>query len=327
MPGVLSVQVVSVGSHVADRFTASLALSAADAAALSEQTSLAVEIRAGFDGGWTSLVLGAADTLHIDAVRQVLTLEGRDLTALFLAAQTSETFSNRTSSEIAEILAQRRGLQAAVTATSTLVGRDDEAEHDRLTLNQFSRAMSEWDLLVWLAQQEGFEVYVEGQFLYFCPPAALGVPALTLFPQDCIALQMERSLLLAQGVNVTVKTWNSLQGQAYSGAMALGASGAAAQSYIVLRPNLTATQAQQLAQSVLSEISQQEWTFQATIPGELQLTPQSIVALQGTGSGFDQLYRISCIERCLDQKGFVEIVRGSTGADVSAAIATLQSAS
>ncbi len=105
----------------------------------------------------------------IDVLNRTVEIDGRDLTARLLDARTQETFSNQTASEIAETLAARHGLTADVTATTTLAGRYYATEHDRITLGQFSRATTEWDLLTFLAAREGFEAYVAGQTLTFAP--------------------------------------------------------------------------------------------------------------------------------------------------------------
>jgi phage protein D len=327
LDGAISAFVVSNAGYGGDRFTVCFALGLAESSAMVQQPALNVEIQAAVDGAWAQLLVGVADSLQVDAVRQIVTVEGRDLTALFIGAQTSETFANRTSSEIAQILAQRHGLTAAVTATSTLVGRYYESEHNKLTLNQYSGTTTEWDLLVWLAQQENFAVYVSGSRLTFGPSAAVVGPTLGLTPQSCVALQMNRSLLLAQGVTVQVKTWNSLQGDVYSGSAGLGGTASSGQNYVVLRPNLTATQAQQLAETMLAEINQHQWSIQATIPGELSLTPQGSVALSGTRTGFDGVYSIASIERSIDERGFMEVIRANAAPDLTGSMLNVQSLS
>ncbi len=145
----------------------------------------------------------------------VIRAEGRDLTAALIEARTQETFANRTASEIAQLFAGRHNLAAEVTETRTPVGRYYQDEHDRITLDQFSRATTEWDLLVFLAQQEGFDVFVSGTTLYFQPPAGADV-ALTLSPDTVLDLRLERSLTLARDIEVTVKSWNSRQQSAFT---------------------------------------------------------------------------------------------------------------
>ncbi len=80
------------------------------------------------------------------------------------------------------LLAGRHGLGAEVQPTKTPVGRYWQLEHDRITLDQFSRATTEWDLLVGLAEREGFDVWVGRGTLYFQPPATTVQPGAALRP-------------------------------------------------------------------------------------------------------------------------------------------------
>lgn len=320
---------VSANSHFgASRFSLTIALGADPLWTpdyWSAQSTVMLEVQVGFvpDGApdnaaaWVSLILRAADTIEIELPEQLVRVHGRDLTAALLVARTQETFANQTSSEIAASIAARHNLTAAVTPTSALAGRYYELEHDQLTLGQFSRASTEWDLLVYLAQQEGFDVFVEGGTLYFQPPqadpsspdATLRPIATANGPVNLIELRMERCLALAGNVGVTVKSWNSRQGVAYTQS-AGAASAAAVQNYQFVRPNLLPDQATALAQNWLGMLTQHERVITARMPGELALTPRGVVALEGTGTAFDQVYYIDTIDRQIRfNGGFVQSVR------------------
>ena len=75
------------------------------------------------------------------------------------------------------------------------------------------------------------------------------------------------------------------------------------QRYFIVQPNLTADDALKLAQRKLAELTRHERTIRITMPGELVLTPRSMIALEGTGTEFDQAYYIDVIERRLRQGG------------------------
>jgi len=329
--GVRDAEVSSNNHYAADRFTVSIALGADPvwtAAYWSEQASVLLDVQMGFvpDGApegavtWVSLVQGAVDTIRIGAPEQLVHLQGRDLTAAFIEARTQETFANRTASEIATILAARHNLSAQVTPTTTLVGRHYELEHDRTTLDQFSRSTTEWDLLVSLAQNEGFDIFVQGTTLYFqqarttplVPNATLRPAATANGPANVMELGMDWALTLAGDVEVTVKSWNSRQGNANAQTVsATGAPGSGTpQSYVLVRPNLMPDEALNLAQKWLAALTQHERVINAVMPGDLILTARSIVAVEGTGTSFDQIYYVDTIERHLSfQGGFVQHLR------------------
>lgn len=324
---------VTANNHfAADRFTVTLALGAdpvADAAFWAAQGFVMIDLQAGFAEAisplgviaWTSLIQGAVDTVRIDALRENVILEGRDLTAVFIESRIQQSFANQTSSDIATLLAAKHGMQAAVTPTTTPVGRYYNSEHDRITLDQFSRATTEWNLLVWLAEREGFDVFVSGTTLYFQPRAADLLPAATFSATagtgaNALDLVMERALTLAGDISVTVKSWNSREGAAFtqtvtaSGVSALGSQGAAPQSYVFVRPNLSPDEALRYATNKLQELTQHERVVLVRLPGELLLTPRDMIAVTGTNTAFDQLYFIDTIERDIRfDGGFTERIR------------------
>jgi hypothetical protein len=127
------------------------------------------------------------------------------------------------------------------------------------------------------------------------------------------ALHLERSLTLAQGIEVTVKSWHSRAAQCYvqtASANQASGTGGAVQSYVYITPNLTPDVALKLAQQRLAELTQHERVIVAEMPGELSLTPGQQILLQGTGTAFDRIYSVDSVERRLDvAHGFTQQIR------------------
>ena len=199
-----------------------------------------------------------------------------------------------------------------VTATTTPAGRYYQDQHDRITLDQFSRAMTEWDLLVWLAGQEGFQVFVRGTSLYF-QPAAEAPRILPIGPGDALEIRLERALTLARDIEVVVKSWNSRQQNAFTQTARAPGHGNAkgtAQKIVLVRPNLSMDQALQLAQSTLADLTRHRMVLDLTMPGEVSLMPGDALSLTGSASGFDQIYFIDTITRRLSVRhGFTQHIR------------------
>ena len=322
LAGVFEAEVISNNHFAADRFRVSAALHADPLAGLTviDTDSITIDVRVAlglFDGA--GLVQGEVDTIEVDPINGVLHLEGRDLSAALIEARTQETFANNTASEIAQKLAARHGLAADVQATTTPAGRYWELEHDRIVLNQFGRATTEWDLLVTLAQFEGFDLWVSGNTLHFRQPLAVPVatavlrPAATLAgPANVMGLRLERALTLARDINVTVKSWNSRQRNAFTQSArrpGAGASSGSVLNYVYVVPNLSADDALKYAQARLAELTLHERVISAEMPGELTLFPRAMVRVEGTGTGFDQAYWIDRVERHFSLRdGFVQTV-------------------
>lgn len=315
LAGAIEAEVTTNSHYAADRFHARLALDAdpGSAAFWAGAGEVLVDIRFSLGLGTAqSMILGAVDRVEIDPIQHLVRIEGRDLTARLIESRTQESFSNRTASEIATILAGRHRLTPVVTQTNTQVGRYYQDQHDRITLDQFSRAMTEWDLLVWLAGQEGFQVFVRGTALYFQPAAQ--TPAIrAISVADTLELRLERALTLARDIEVVVKSWNSRQQNAFT-QTARGSTGGSgkgtAQNVVLVRPNLSPDQALKLAQSTLADLTRHRMVLGLSMPGELSLAPGDALALSGSGGGFDQTYFVDSIHRRLSVRhGFTQYIR------------------
>lgn len=329
VPGAVAAEVVSNNYYAADRFNVSIALAADPGMGMSfwsDEAQILVDIQFSVDNGmsYTSMLYGAVDAVSVYPAIGLVNITGRDLTASLIAARTQETFANRTSSEIATLLASRHHLTPHISTTTTPVGRYYQSEHDSLTLDQFTRATTEWDLLVFLARQENFDVFVEGQSLYFQPSTALHEITLSLRPTDVTDLRLERSLLLAQDIEVVVKSWSSRQNiaciqRATTTATGSTESAASSQSYVYVKPNLTPQDASKFANQRLAELVRHQRTIEIRMPGELALSPRGLIALEGTGTDFDQTYYVDVIERRLDGRGFTQLLRARSASSLATA--------
>lgn len=409
-------------------FAASLLPAETNANWLSQQREAFVEIFAGFpadptnfsETDLTSLIYGRVDDIDYDPVATTIDLVGRDLTAAFIDAKTSIQYQNLTSSQIATQLALAHGLTPVVTATTTAAGTFYAYDHVRMVDQR-----SEWDLLSYLAAQEGFNVYVKGQELHF-EPRPTDTVTVTATPVDKAALQKEfdevsaawaaeqakakalnqgaladlatkdaataagdtagaaaaqqaglaktgqatqildnaralykqryhdlkeqlnataptapeanpntyelrwevdeagnptanvkdlklsRSLTVAKGVTVVVRSWNAKQSKGFTAyypskgkttqpgkASPFGNQ----QVYSITRGGLTQDGATQLAQKTHAEITQHEMKLRATLPGDNILTSTVLVRLTGTGTAFDQDYYVESVTRSMSVQG------------------------
>ncbi len=310
--GVIDAQVASNSHFSADRFRVRLAaregvLEAVDA------PGVRFSVEAGLNGDWARLVLGEADSVMFDPVRRVVEVSGRDLAALLVDSVVDEVFANRTAGEVATLLAGRHGLRAEVAATSTLVGRYYQSEHDRMTLGRSARVSSEWDLLAFLAGREGFDLFVEGDALRFGPRETS--EAVVVRPADCVGVRLEHSLGMARQIEVTVRSWDQAGARAVV-QVARGGGGAGGKAVGrvwkqgVVRPNLPAEEAQRLADRVVADLVRHERCVVLTMPGELGLSARSVVRLEGTDSDWDRAYAVSEVTRQVGVRhGFVQTVR------------------
>ncbi len=324
-PGWIEWEVNNNTHHQADTFRVMFSVQALPASMplswFVTQQLLQIEIFAGFPldpanyhtSDLTSWIVGNADTMEYDPANNVLELSGRDLSSLFIDVKTTEKFQNLTSYQIITQLAQRQGLTAQAAPTTTLAGKFYEIDHAKM-----QSARSEWDLMTWLAQEEGFALWVRGTTVYFQPPTSTSAEPYVLQWQQPTAssaspqfngtrIKFSRNLTLAKDVSVTVKSWNAKQKKGFTKTATgvhPGGSGIK-QAYSFTVPGLTPEKALQRAQSLLAQISQHEVNLEADLPADTLLDTTSIVQVIGTGSAFDQFYfPASIVRRMSMEEGF-----------------------
>ena len=307
VPGSIALEINSVAYFAADRFRIVFAIGAAPFTTTAYFSALGLQeitISASLDGlGYVTLLVGQIDNVRIDLLANTATLTGRDLSARLIDAEISETFANQTASQIATTVAARHQLTANVSATTTPVGQYYELDHARSALGLNSRMTTEWNLLSALAQIEDYGLSVVGNTLNFGPPPAVEVVPVT--PENFILISLDIAAALPQ--MSTVQSWNCRNKNVVSGTQGSGAG------TTMIRPNLTAAQAQTMAMNHLATLSQHGTILTGTMPADLSLAPGMQLVLSGTYSLFDQSYVVQSISRRLQaNSGFSQMIKACT---------------
>ncbi|HQU04797.1 MAG TPA: hypothetical protein PLT25_08770 [Acidocella sp.] len=325
LPFPVEANVTLTNTWTAARWNAGIAVQDTDTMNLawfSDQTDIRVEIDIALDGqNFQTVMTGVTDEIDLTPDSNYVALSGRDLTALLIDQKTAQTYQNQTSSEVAAILASAVGLTPVVTATKTPIGQFYANDHTRMSMGDLAKSITDWDLLTYLAQHENYDLFVQGNSLYFQPTAtAQTTPYQVLWSRvNGIAtsnvenLSLKRSLTLAKDVSVTVQSWNSYQNKAITATASSKANGSsskgAPQKYVFYKPNLTPAQAADYANLQLAQISRHERVIDFDVAGDLTLTPRSVVQLSGTQTSFDQLYYPDEITRSIHfEQGFTQHV-------------------
>ncbi|MEJ0047588.1 MAG: hypothetical protein WDN04_16770 [Rhodospirillales bacterium] len=207
------------------------------------------------------------------------------------------------------LIGARHGLTSDVTSTSTLVGRYYGNSRTRTALYQNARATSDWDILTWLAEIEGYDLWVDGYTLHFHPRSD-AAPVMAICANDCIDLHLHRRLDIAAGVSITVKSWDCRTQQAVTQARDSGSGSPSAMKLVIVRPNLPTADAALMAQQALNQMTRHERIISFSMPGDLITLPRMMLALAHTGTDFDGTYEVSEVERSFSvRRGFVQHVQ------------------
>ena len=300
-----------------------------------EQT-IQVELLASLEDGaeLAPVAGGFVDRVSIDMATQVMKIDGRDFTAPLIDNVLNDKFVNQTSSQVATVLAQRRGLVPQVTATKTPIGRFNDSEYNHVSDN-----CSEYRLLSELAQHEGFDFYAVGKTLFFGPTATDPTPLVLMFkPSSSDSPQVQlnapnivltQNKTLAKGATVQVRSWNyqtgkpiistwtakpkrggsngaGSQGVTLTRAQKQGGQGSDGPFWILKPPGLTQQQADALAQKTLRDYIDHERGVEVTnLPAIIGVDSRRTLRLVGTGTAYDQDYGIRDIRRTFGWDGAV----------------------
>jgi phage protein D len=265
----------------------------------------------------TSLIIGQVDDIDLDLNKGCLTLSGRDYTARLIDTKTANKYPNHVSSWIVTELAKEVGLEANVTATTTPAGEFYKGAYSSL-----SRDVPMWDLITFLAEQEGFDAYVTGRTIYFGPPQADADT--NPFPvtvqrsangsvwSSAKSISLKRSETVAKDISVTVLSHSQGTGKGLKavatragtkvGGSSAGKAAQSTQSYVIRKPNLTQEQAQQLANGMLLDLTKFEKVADVVAEGDPTMTTRRRVRIAGTGTSFDRDYFVNTMTHACDHK-------------------------
>jgi phage protein D len=288
------------------------------------QANIKVEIRADLPSEdsamlasqYARLLQGYVDTVELDPVAGTLTISGRDNTGVLIDTPSTASYKNQTASDVVKAIAGAHNFTPVVVATTTTVG--SYYQHDKA--HQHDRG-SEWDLLCWLAEREGFVVYMQADELHFEPrkkqpgqPYVIqwqGPDATRAWPQaNVMDLRFSRDLTMMGGVSVTVESAHSADGKPYSVTWPEGAApagnGLPARHYFSRVANYRPDECRRLAQALYGQYAQHEMRLEATLPADGVLTTSLQVKVVGSGTAFDQTYWPVSVRRTMSMdQGYV----------------------
>ncbi len=292
---ILSASISSTNSFSADTFAITIAIENSPANNLTFWTTLDtgyVEVY----GATTSvcLITGMIDKVTIDIINCVAKVHGRDLSSLLIDASPQQDFTNQTPTEIVTTIADRHELSAVVTAFGRIGGRFYGSNFTRLSISKFTRMRSEWDVVVQLARECQYDVYVSGRNLHFVAPPDCATANAYLTPDLLSTLRVERTLWIPDMPAVQMSSWNSQDRAAYSQTQFSQPDGS---SYVFAGSNMTPSQVTSEATRYSAEIGRLRESVVAEMPWNETILVRDVVYLYGTGSALDGIYRVDSLER------------------------------
>jgi phage protein D len=282
------------------------------------QPDILVEIYGGYpsdpnnynESDLTQLMYGYLDTVdfHFETSGESVQIAGRNEVGPFMDTKTTDKFPNQTSSAIVATFAAQYNLQTQITPTYTLAGTYYSDDQVQLTTD-----ITQWDLMNYLAGQEGFTLRVVGNTLYFGPRDSF-LKSTTLpytWGQNVKRLHLQRTPHAAKDIKVEVITWQPgkktriVATATNATSYAKKVTGTSAHQEWVETyyfPGLTQDQAQSKANTILDQLSSSELIGDLACDGNDQQDIYQPLQLYGTGLGSDQQYWPTKVTHSFDHK-------------------------
>ncbi len=269
-----------------------------------------VQLSIGDASAFESVIVGYADSVSIDSIRSLVRVEGRDLSALLVDSCLHEAFPNYTADAIVSLLALRHGLKPRVLPTPGMVGRLFGGAQQEMGISYHSRATTDWDLIVRLAQQSGYDAYVQGWDFYFQPTKSRQRSAIQIDRGGVTDLRLERDLSQPSIDRLAAVSWDSQLAQSIHESPSTLTASSTNGAQVMLGPNLAPGAIARAMAQIIAETTQQARSIEITMPGETEITARSSIRLQGTGTDFDCVYDVECVDRMFSPvSGFRERIR------------------
>ena len=327
------------GAYEAGTFRASINAPLDSWSWWSQQTEIVVDVYAGTPpdpltysaSDLTHMMTVRCDQIELDPANQRVELSGRDLTGLLTDNKTTDKWPNSTASQIAALIAAKFNLQTNIQPTTGNVGSFYTTDHVKL-----ARSDTYWNLLTYLAQRVGYQVFILGNTLYFGNFAAQfnTEPYLIQFQQSNTGyqssnaehLEFSRDLTISNDISVVVRSYHGYRNAAYTGTatatkvnkkIELSAELAQGiQHYDFIIPNLTKAECELKATELLKSISQHELKLEARLPFDTILYPWVNVLVEGTATVWDTTYTPKRVSRSFSKDHVSMEVRATAGIPV-----------
>lgn len=270
-----------------------------------------IEIRVGFmapgqavgDVALTTRFRGMVTHAVYNPAAQRVELQARDYSALLANKQLpNHSWQNMRASDIVAQVAASVGLTADVDSTDGILGQFQQYEHRALGLATHHRWKTAWDFCIAMQRMTGYDLYVTGKTLHFKKALVSGTPDTLSYTPPSSAdysphttvtdLRLERDMILTRVVSVTVRSWDARQRVAHFASYPSPPTTDSINYEFPADPGTTPDQLRTMAVAKYHDVIAHGRTVQGDIHPQSSITVRTPVTLSGTGTTFDQTYRV-----------------------------------
>lgn len=244
---------------------------------------------------------GVADTIELDFANSVLTMEGRDRSAVLQESFTHAQFRNSTVTGVVKEIAEKHKLEPNIVDPGTSIGTIFSEERIDFE-NVPSAGYNDWDLLTRMAEHDGYTVFVSDGKLNYVPIEHADDVVLFEYGVNLMNLKARRNLSTANSrvtvemASVQVQDKDSAYVSAGSKSRKSAGDGLSAVYRFTDFPSRDPETLGLIAEGLALMYAQMEHlvTFETT--GHTRQKLSNKILIRGTGSIFDREYKCTGID-------------------------------
>ena len=285
-------------------------------------SAIPITIHAGENGDAADPIIfdGLLTSVSSDILRKVVVIRGTDWSYILKNSTCQGSYSNLTSSEVVQQIADKYGFSAEIAVSNTMVGSFRAGSFTHVALNQHGQRGSDWDFLIELARMDGFDLFFRGRTLIYCPPSEVPRNRTSLDIGNTFSLRFARHAMVSGNTRITVKSWNSWLGEMFLQEASTNDTGGFIDgdgslprtgSHIeMVRPDLSSQDVERLVQQAIDNLANHGLNLDFSMQGDLSMAPRDIVIVSGVSDGLDGEYVVNALHRRFSPRsGFRQTVR------------------
>lgn len=244
---------------------------------------------------------GIVDVISLAFQQAMVTLEGRDRSAVLQESFTHAQFRNTTVAGVVQEVATKHGLEVNIVDPGTQIGTIFNEERINFE-NIGSSGYNDWDLLTKLAQHDGYAVYVTEGTLHYVPMEQYEDIVVFEYGTNIIDLKTKKNLTTANSrvtvemASVQVQDKDSSYVTAGSSSRKSAGDGLSSVYRYTDVPSRDPETLGLIAEGLALLYAQLEHMITFATTGSNQQSLRNKMLLRGSGTTFDREYKFTGIE-------------------------------
>lgn len=239
----------------------------------------------------TKMFSGSIDRSHFNLTGNTIRASGRDYSSKLIDYEISgETLLNMTASDAIKHLCGQVGLEADVDSTSGFIGQFYQYEHKAHALSGMHRYQTAWDVCVGIQRDYGYDLWVDGQVLYFKKKSTDDVLNIHYEKgssnNPILDISLSHNLLYSDNIQIVVSSWDARQRVTHTAQYPEGGTTGNIMNFTA-PVGYTVDQCKNIAEQRYKEVTAHSKVVDILLHPSMEVNTRQIIKISGTNTSFD----------------------------------------